>query len=94
LTGILASPILVGLVEPKYNTNSVPDDDLKTLSETGKAPKTRITDQSGLYSIYQQLYLADEQGARDRARIMDMFDGAAPYDPVVLRRLVKVTELI
>lgn len=83
----MASPILVGLVEPKYNTNSVPDDDLKTLSENGKAPKTRITDQSGLFSIYQQLYLADEQGARDRARIMDMFDGAAPYDPIVLRRL-------
>lgn len=83
----MASPILVGLVEPKYNTTSVPNDDLLTLSETGKPPKTRISDQSGLFSIYQQLYLADEQGARDRARIMDMFDGAAPYDPVVLRRL-------
>jgi hypothetical protein len=74
-------------VEPQYNTNSVPDDYLKTLSPTGKAPKTRITDQNGLFSIYQSLYMADEQGARDRARIMDMFDGAAPYDPVALRRL-------
>ena len=87
MTGIWASPILAGLVEPKYNTTSAPDDDLLTLSETGKPPKTRISDQSGLFSLYQQLYLADEQGSRDRARIMDMFDGAAPYDPVVLRRL-------
>jgi len=74
-------------VEPKYTSNPAPDNDLKTLTETGKAPKTRISDQNGLFSIYKQLYLADEQGARDRARIMDMFDGAAPYDPIALRRL-------
>ena len=83
----MPSPILVGPVEPKYTSNSAPDEDLLTLSENGKPPKTRISDQSGLFSIYQSLYLADEQAARDRARIMDMFDGAAPYDPIVLRRL-------
>jgi hypothetical protein len=74
-------------VEPKYNTYSVPDSDLLTISESGKVPKTRISDHNGLYSLYQNLYLADEASARDRTRIMDMFDGAAPYDPVALRRL-------
>lgn len=87
MTGVVDSPILVELVEPKYNTYSVPDSDLLTISESGKAPKTRISDHNGLYSLYQNLYLADESSARDRARIMDMFDGAAPYDPVTLRRL-------
>lgn len=74
-------------MEPKYNTYSVPDSDLLTISESGKAPKTRISDHNGLFSLYQNLYLADEASARDRARIMDMFDGAAPYDTVALRRL-------
>ena len=87
MTGLAGSPILVELVEPKYNTYSVPDSDLLTISESGKAPKTRISDHNGLFSLYQNLYLADEASARDRARIMDMFDGAAPYDPVALRRL-------
>jgi len=87
LTGLAGSPILVELVEPKYNTYSVPDSDLLTISESGKVPKTRISDHNGLYSLYQNLYLADEASARDRTRIMDMFDGAAPYDPVALRRL-------
>ena len=87
MTGLACSPILVELVEPKYNTYSVPDSDLLTISESGKAPKTRISDHNGLYSLYQNLYLADEASARDRTRIMDMFDGAAPYDPVALRRL-------
>jgi hypothetical protein len=74
-------------VEPKYTLSSPKDDSLLNLDNKGKAPKTRITDQKGLHGLYQQLYLADEQSARDRSRIMDMFDGAAPYDPVVLRRL-------
>lgn len=74
-------------MEPKYTVSSPNDDSLLNLNSNGKPPKTRITDQAGLYGLYQQLYLADEQSARDRARIMDMFDGAAPYDPVVLRRL-------
>lgn len=87
MTGLAGSPILVELVEPKYNTYSVPDSDLLTISESGKVPKTRISDHNGLYSLYQNLYLADEASARDRTRIMDMFDGAAPYDPVALRRL-------
>jgi len=74
-------------VEPKYPISSPNDDSLLNLDNKGKAPKTRITDQKGLHGLYQQLYLADEQSARDRARIMDMFDGASPYDPIVLRRL-------
>ena len=87
MTDAQGLPILVGLVEPKYNTHSVPDSDLLTISESGKPPKTRISDHKGLFSLYQNLYLADEASARDRTRIMDMFDGAAPYDPVTLRRL-------
>jgi len=62
-------------------------DGLLTLDKSGKAPKTRITNHAGLYGLYQNLYLADEQSSKDRTRIMDMFDGAAPYDPVVLRRM-------
>lgn len=69
------------------NPESGDADGLLTLTKSGKAPKTRITNHAGLYGIYQNLYLADEQSAKDRTRIMDMFDGAAPYDPIVLRRL-------
>lgn len=74
-------------MEPKYNNNTVPDSELLTISEDGTPPKTRISDHNGLYSLYKNLFLADEAAARDRTRIMDMFDGAAPYDPVALRRL-------
>jgi len=83
----LPSRILVGLVEPKYPSNASPNSDLLNLSEDGKPPKTRISDHKGLFGLYKNLYLADEASARDRTRIMDMFDGAAPYDPIVLRRL-------
>ena len=69
------------------NPESGASDGLLNLTKTGKAPKTRITNHAGLYGLYQNLYLADEQSSKDRTRIMDMFDGAAPYDPVVLRRL-------
>lgn len=69
------------------NPNTGDTDGLLTLDKAGKAPKTRITDHSGLHGLYKNLYLADEQSAKDRARIMDMFDGAAPYDSVVLRRM-------
>jgi len=69
------------------NPESGAADGLLNLDKSGKAPKTRITNHAGLYGIYQNLYLADEQSAKDRTRIMDMFDGAAPYDPIVLRRL-------
>jgi hypothetical protein len=69
------------------NPSSGEADGLLTLTESGKAPETRITNHAGLYGIYQNLYLADEQSAVDRSRIMEMFDGASPYDPIVLRRL-------
>lgn len=69
------------------NPSSGSVDGLLTLDKSGKAPKTRITDHAGLYGIYKNLYLADEQSARDRARIMDMLDGAAPYDPSALKRM-------
>lgn len=62
-------------------------DDLLTIDDKGKAPATRIKDHSALHSIYKNLLMADEQSASDRSRIMDMFDGAAPYDPIVLRRM-------
>jgi len=76
LTHDLRTPILFG-----------PVDDLLTIDDKGKAPASRIKDHSALHSIYKNLLLADESAAADRARIMDMFDGAAPYDPVALRRL-------
>jgi hypothetical protein len=63
------------------------DAELKSLDPKGKAPETRIKDHAGLHGIYKNLILADEAAASDRTRIMDMFDGAPPYDPVVLRRM-------
>lgn len=63
------------------------DAELKTLDEKGKAPETRIKDHAGLHSIYKNLIIADESSSADRTRIMDMLDGAPPYDPVVLRRM-------
>lgn len=68
--------ILVGLV-----------DDLQTIDAKGKVPETRIKDHAGLHAIYKNLIIADESSAADRSRIMDMFDGAPPYDPIVLRRM-------
>ena len=73
--------------KPYLNPTDGVVDGLLTLDKSGKAPKTRITNHAGLYGLYKNLYLADEQSAKDRTRIMDMFDGAAPYDPVVLRRM-------
>lgn len=62
-------------------------DGLLTLDKSGKAPETRITDHAGLHGVYKNLYLADEQSAVDRSRVMEMLDGAPPYDPIVLKRL-------
>lgn len=89
MTVALKLSILVGLVDEKLylNPNSGASDGLLNLDKSGKAPKTRITNHAGLYGLYQNLYMADEQSSKDRTRIMDMFDGAAPYDPVVLRRM-------
>lgn len=63
------------------------DAELKTLDEKGKVPDTRIKDHAGLHSIYKNLIIADETSSADRTRIMDMLDGAPPYDPVTLRRM-------
>jgi len=63
------------------------DAELKTLDVKGKAPETRIKDHAGLHSIYKNLIIADESSSADRTRIMDMLDGAPPYDPIVLRRM-------
>lgn len=62
-------------------------DDLQTIDVKGKVPETRIKDHAGLHAIYKNLIVADESSSADRSRIMDMFDGAPPYDPVVLRRM-------
>lgn len=62
-------------------------DDLLTLNDKGRAPETRIKDHSGLHAIYKNLIIADESSAADRTRIMDMLDGAPPYDPIALRRM-------
>lgn len=89
MTGQRHLSILDGLVDEKLYLNPATGDadGLLTLDKSGKAPKTRITNHAGLYGLYQNLYLADEQSSKDRTRIMDMFDGAAPYDPVILKRM-------
>jgi hypothetical protein len=61
--------------------------ELETIDAKGKAPKTRIKDHASLNSIYKNLVIADERSSADRSRIMDMFDGAPPYDPIQLKRM-------
>ena len=60
---------------------------LTNIDEKGKAPKTRIKDHSSLNAIYKNLVIADQAAASDRSKVMDMFDGAPPYDPIALRRM-------
>ena len=58
---------------------------LDTLSESGSPPKTRIKDAKSAREIYHKLLKADEESARNRAAIDEMFAGAPPYDDAELR---------
>lgn len=58
---------------------------LDTLSESGAPPRTRIKDAKSAREIYHRLLKADEESARNRAAIDEMFAGAPPYDDAELR---------
>lgn len=58
---------------------------LETLDDSGTPPRTRIKDAKSAREIYHRLLKADEQSARNRAAIDEMFAGAPPYDDAELR---------
>lgn len=55
-------------------------DNLETLSESGKPPKSRIEGASQAYQIWGNLLQADYTSSLQRARVDAMFDAATPYD--------------
>lgn len=55
-------------------------DQLKTISEEGKAPKSRLSSASDAHQIWGTLRQADYTSALQRARVDSMFDGKQPYD--------------
>lgn len=58
---------------------------LETLDKSGAAPGTRIKDAKCAREIYHKLLKADEESARNRSQIDEMFAGAPPYDDSELR---------
>jgi hypothetical protein len=58
---------------------------LETLNDKGTPPRTRIKDAKSAREIYHKLLKADEESARNRAAIDEMFAGAPPYDDAELR---------
>ena len=63
------------------------DQNLETISQSGKAPKSRLKDASAAYSIYLRLLDADLLAASQRVRVQSMLDGEAPYNAETLRNL-------
>ena len=61
--------------------------ELETISESGKAPKTRIKDSKSAHSIYMAMRQADDAAAIDRQKIQSMMDGEPPYSPSQLKAL-------
>jgi hypothetical protein len=58
---------------------------LDTLDDCGCPPRTRIKDAASAREIFHRLLKADEESARNRAQIDEMFAGAPPYDDAELR---------
>jgi hypothetical protein len=58
---------------------------LGTIDDCGCPPRTRIKDAKCAREIYHKLLKADEESARNRAAIDEMFAGAPPYDDAELR---------
>lgn len=62
-------------------------DALATLTETGKAPKTRLNSAESGWNIVSTLIRKDEERAKKRATIQGQIDGNPPYDQAELVRL-------
>lgn len=63
------------------------DQNLETISETGKAPKSRLKDAKAAYGIYRRLLDADLIASSQRVKVQAMLDGEAPYNSETLRNL-------
>lgn len=61
--------------------------ELENISESGKAPRTRIKDAKSAHAIYTTIRLADDSSAIDRQKIQAMLDGEPPYSPQQLKSL-------
>ncbi len=60
---------------------------LDNISESGKAPRTRIKDAKSAHAIYTSIRNADDASAIDRQKIQSMLDGEPPYSPQQLKSL-------
>ena len=63
------------------------DQNLETISQSGKAPKSRLKNAAAAYSIYDRLVDADLLASAQRVRVQSMLDGEAPYNAETLRNL-------
>lgn len=63
------------------------DQNLETISQTGKAPKSRLKDAQAAYGIYRRLLDADLIASSQRVKVQAMLDGEAPYNSETLRTL-------
>lgn len=63
------------------------DQNLETISQSGKAPKSRLKDAKAAYGIYRHLLDADLLASSQRVRVQSMLDGEAPYNSETLRNL-------
>ena len=61
--------------------------ELESLSESGKAPRTRIKDAKSAHAIYMSMRQSDDASAIDRQKIQAMLDGEPPYSSSQLKSL-------
>ena len=61
--------------------------DLETISESGKAPRTRIKDAQSAHAIFTAIRNADDASAIDRRKIQSMLDGEPPFSNSQLKAL-------
>lgn len=61
--------------------------DVETYDAVTGAPERRIANAANARSIWDNMLIADSTSAKNRANIDDMFDGAPPWDPDVLKNL-------
>lgn len=61
--------------------------ELETISDSGKAPRTRIKDAKSAHAVYTAIRNADDASSMDRQKIQSMLDGEPPYSPQQLKSL-------
>lgn len=60
--------------------------ELKNISEGGKAPESRLNDAKAVQAMVRNMTQADEARSRTRARVKGLVDGNAPYNAAELKR--------